>query len=130
MTHHLFTEGQRPAPAQPGRAKPMTRRRWAILGTAALCLCLAVAIAADTGHRTGTGTAASRAAAAARARGDDTQGYQGYRAGRAGAGARSVGRAYQFLTLMLNLHDPGGGSPADLPTLPQSYLGGDRKSGV
>lgn len=128
MTHHLFTRECEPSPAQPGRAKPAARRRWAILGTAAavLGLAVAVAIAADTGHRPGTGTAASRAAAAARS-GHSARAYAGYHAWAAGTGAsaRSVGRAYQFLTLMLNLHDPpGGGSPAELPTLPQSYLGG------
>jgi hypothetical protein len=127
MTHHLFTHEHEPSPAQPGRAKPAARRRRAVLGTAAVCLCVAVAIAADTGHHTRAGTAASRAAAAARASRYAAQGYHGYRAGQAGTGAsaRSLGRAYQFLTLMLNLHDPpGGASPAELPTLPQSYLGG------
>jgi hypothetical protein len=129
MTHHLFTHEHEPSPGPPGRAKPTARRRWVILGTAAVCLCLAVAvaIAADTGHHTGAGTGASRAAAAARARSHAAHGYHGYHAGRAGTGAsaRSVGRAYQFLTLMLNLHDPpGGASAAELPTLPQSYLGG------
>jgi hypothetical protein len=128
MTHHLFTREHEPSPAPPGRAKPAARRRWAVLGTATACLGLAVAvaIAADTGHHTGTGTAASRAAAAARSS-RYARAYDGYhdRPAGTGAGARSVGRAYQFLTLMLNLHDPpGGGSPADLPTLPQSYFGG------
>lgn len=126
MTHHLFTHEHEPSRAQPGRAKPAARRRWAALGTAAVCLCLAVAIAADTGHPAGPGTAASRAADAEQSRGYVVPGYHGYRAGRAGAraSADSVGRAYQFLTLMLNLHNPPGGSPAELPTLPQSYLGG------
>jgi hypothetical protein len=124
----LFTHEHEPSPVQPGRAKPPARRRWAVLGTAAVCLCLvaAVAIAADTGQHTGPGAAASRVAAA-RARSYAARGYHGYHAGRAGGGAsaRSVGRAYEFLTLMLNLHDPAGGaSPAELPTLPQSYLGG------
>lgn len=126
MTHHLFTHQHEPSPAPPGRAKPAARRRWAVLGTTAACLCLAVAIAADTGRHPGTGTAASRAAAAARSsRG--ARAYHGYHVPRAAtrASARSVGRAYQFLTLMLNLHDPpGGASAAELPTLPQSYLGG------
>ena len=123
MTHHLFTHGHEPSPAHRGRAKPAARRRWPVLGTAGVCLCLAAgaAIAADTGHHTGSGAAAARSSR------DAAHGYRGYHAGRAGARAsdRSVGRAYQFLTLMLNLYDPvGGGSPADLPTLPQSYLGG------
>jgi len=125
MTHDLFTHEREPSPAQPGRAKPAARRRWAVLGTAAACLGLAVAvaIAADTGHH--PGTAASRVATAARSS-HSARAYDGYHARPAGAGAsaRSVGRAYQFLTLMLNLHDPPGGSPAELPTLPQSYLGG------
>jgi hypothetical protein len=128
MTHHLFTHQREPSPAPPGRAKPAARRRWAVLGTAVVCLGLAVAvaIAADTGRHPGTGTAASRAAAAARSS-RSARAYHGYHAPRAatGASARSVGRAYQFLTLMLNLHNPpGGASAADLPTLPQSYLGG------
>lgn len=125
MTHHLFTDEPEPSPAPPGRAKPAARRRWAVLGTAAVCLCLAVAIAADTGHHTGSGTAAGLAGA--RSSRYAAPGYTGYHAGRPGtrASERSVGRAYQFLTLMLNLHDPAGGaSAADLPTLPQSYLGG------
>jgi hypothetical protein len=126
MTHHLFTHQHQPSQAQPGRAKPA--RRWAVAGSAAvgLGLAVAVAIAADTGHRTGAGTAASRSAAAARAR-SYAHAYHGFHARRAAAGARtrSVGRAYQFLTMMLNLHDPpGGASAAELPTLPQSYLGG------
>jgi len=121
MTHHLFTSQHEPAPAPPGRAKRTARRRWAVLGTAAACLGLAVAITVDTGHHPRSGAAASQA------RRHAAQAYDGYGAGPAqtGAGARSVGRAYQFLTMMLNLHDPpGGGSPAELPTLPQSYLGG------
>ena len=122
MTHHLFTHQREPAPA-PGRVRPGRRRRWAVAGPAAagLCLAVAVAIAADTGQHAGSGTAASRSRSYA------AHGYQGYHAGRAGAGtsAGSVGRAYRFLTMMLNLHDPpGGASAAELPTLPQSYLGG------
>jgi hypothetical protein len=119
MTHHLFTSQHEPAPPQPGRAKRASRRRRAVLGAAAACLCLAVtvAITLDSSHH----TAASRSMRHA------AQAYDGYGAGppQTGASARSVGRAYQFLTLMLNLHDPpGGASPAELPTLPQGYLGG------
>ncbi len=127
MTHHLFTHEQEPAWARPGRGKPGARRRWVVVSSAALGLCLAVAvaIAADTSHHPGTRTAARRAAAAARSSRQAARTYDGYRAGRNQASDRSVGRGYQFLTLMLNLHDPpGDGSAAELPTLPQSYLGG------
>ena len=69
--------------------------------------------ASDTGRPAGAGAAPAGTAPAPQ------------RAGRTWVTGRSVGRAYQFLTLMLNLHNPaGGGSPAELPTLPQSYLGG------
>ncbi len=54
-------------------------------------------------------------------------GWLDRRPGQSLASSRSVGRAYQFLTQMLNLHNPAGTADiADLPTLPQSYLGGVR----
>jgi hypothetical protein len=127
MTHHLFTHGPKLRPGTPPRDGTAGRTR-AVLGTAGICLCLALAAAADTSEPAGTGAAAARRAVPAGSASHAIRAHDGWlarRAEQAQVTGRSVGRAYEFLTLMLNLHNPaGGGSPADLPTLPQSYLGG------
>ena len=131
MTHHLFTHRPELQPGRPERRKP-ARRSWATMGTAATVLALAAAAGvAATGlagsGTAGSGTAGSRGAAAARSANYSARanGWLDRRPGPSPASSRSVGRAYQFLTQMLNLHNPAGTAGlADLPTLPQSYLGG------
>lgn len=101
MTHQRFTRRPGLPPAKPERERT-SKRTWAVLGTAGIGLCLVAACTSDPGHPAPAGTAATRVAPAV-----------------------SVGRAYEFLTQMLNLHNPAGmAGVADLPTLPQSYLGG------
>ncbi len=113
MTHQRFTRRlPRLPPAKPGGAGAARRTR-AVLGMAGICLCLVVACTSDSGHPAGAGR--------------PQPGPPRPRSGPGGPAStgRSVGRAYQFLTQMLNLHDPAGATGlADLPTLPQSYLGG------
>jgi hypothetical protein len=125
MTHHLFSHGPELRPGQPERPKP-ARRHWAIVGTAATGLALAAAGGVVATGLAGTGTTGSRGAAAAPANYPaQANGWLDWRAAQSRASSRSVGRAYQFLTHMLNLHNPAGAADiADLATLPQSYLGG------
>ena len=107
MTHQRFTRRPGLPPAKPEQERTSKRTR-AVLGRAGIGLCLVAACTSDPGHPAPAGTAATRVAPAALA-----------------APAVSVGRAYEFLTQMLNLHNPAGtAGVADLPTLPQSYLGG------
>ena len=106
MTHQRCTRGPQLPAAKPERGRPGKHTR-AVLGAAGICLCLVTACTSDSSNPAPARTAAT-GPAAARA-----------------APAASVGRAYEFLTQMLNLHNPAGTADiADLPTLPQSYLGG------
>ena len=128
MTHQRFTRRlPRLPPAKPGRGRGGQRTR-IVLGMAGICLCLVAACTSASGNPAPAGTAALQTGTAAPQTGTAaprTAAPQTAAAGTATAPAASVGRAYQFLTQMLNLHDPAGATGlADLPTLPQSYLGG------